>query len=125
MRLEVTPAELDVNVGEPIVLQVEVYNSRSVIDGYQATRLGLRGQPFTSEPRELSLFPESSGVMLLTFTLPPNFPAGPRVIGVRVASVVNPDEWRPGGAIHVAPVEAATSPPPPEVTGPGKRATSR
>ena len=109
MRLEVTPAQLDANVGEPIVLQVEVYNSRSVIDGYQATLLGLRGQPFTSEPRELSLFPESSGVMLLTFTLPANFPAGPRVIGVRVASVVNPDEMAAREVeLHVAPVEAAT-----------------
>jgi hypothetical protein len=109
VRLEVTPAELDVNVGEPIVLQVEVYNSRSVIDGYQATLLGLTGLPFTSEPRELSLFPESSGVMLLSFTLPPSFPAGPRVIGVKVASVVHPDETAAREVeLHVAPVEAAT-----------------
>jgi hypothetical protein len=109
VRLEVNPAELDANVGEPVVLQVEVYNSRQVIDGYRATLLGLPGQVFTCDPPELSLFPESSGVMLLTFTLPPNFPAGARVIGVKVASVVDPNDSAAREVrVNVAPVEAAT-----------------
>ncbi|HEV2760391.1 MAG TPA: hypothetical protein VGV86_12560, partial [Acidimicrobiales bacterium] len=75
MRLDVTPAEVDAAVGEPVVLQVEVYNSRSVIDGYRPTLLGLPGQSFTSDPPELSLFPETHGVMIITFTPPPSLPA--------------------------------------------------
>ncbi len=123
MRLEVTPAELDATVGEPIVLQVEVYNSRSVIDGYRPTLLGLPGQPFTSEPPELSLFPETSGVMLVTFTLPPNFPAGPRVIGVKVASVVDPNESAAREVrLSVAPVSLATLTVEPLAVTAGKRA---
>jgi hypothetical protein len=109
VRLEVTPAELTANVGEPIVLQAEVYNTRPVIDGYRAILLGLPGQSFTSDPPELSLFPETGGVLLLTFTLPATFPAGSRVIGVKVASVVDPEESAAREVrLNVAPVAVAT-----------------
>ena len=122
MRLEVGPAEVDASVDEPIVLQVEVYNSRPVIDGFRATLLGLGDQPFTSEPPELSLFPESSGVMLLTFTLPHSFPAGSRVIGVKVASVVHPEESAAREVrLHMAPIEAATMAAEPLALTAGKR----
>ncbi|MCA1692677.1 MAG: carboxypeptidase-like regulatory domain-containing protein, partial [Actinobacteria bacterium] len=90
MRLAVTPTELDIAIGEPVVLQLEIYNSRPVIDGYQASLLGLGDQAFTADPPELSLFPETGGVMVLTFALPSGFPAGPRVIGVKAASVTDP-----------------------------------
>lgn len=123
MRLEVTPAELDATVGEPIVLQVEVYNSRSVIDGYRATLLGVPDQPYASEPAELSLFPETSGVILLTFTLPPTFPAGSRVIGVKVASVIDPEEMAAREVrVNVAPVSVATLAVEPLAVTAGKRA---
>lgn len=123
MRLEVSPAELDVTVGEPVVLQVEVYNSRSVIDGYRPTLLGLPEQPFTSDPPELSLFPETSGVMLVTFTLPVTFPAGSRVIGVKVASVIDPGESAAREVrINVAPFSVATLGVEPLAVTAGKRA---
>ncbi|HVF14949.1 MAG TPA: carboxypeptidase-like regulatory domain-containing protein [Acidimicrobiales bacterium] len=124
MRLEVNPTELDATVGEPIVLQVEAYNSRSVIDGYRATLLGLPRQSFTSDPPELSLFPETRGVMLLTFTLPPTFPAGSRVIGVKVASVIDPSESAAREVrLNVAPVEVTTLTAEPLAVAAGKEAT--
>ena len=109
MRLSVSPPELDVAVGEPIVLQVEVFNSRPVIDGFRASLLGMGDQPFTSEPPTLSLFPDTAGLMLISFTLPADVPAGPRVIGVKVASVTDPGESAAREIqLNVAPVSAAT-----------------
>lgn len=123
MRLAVTPRELDIAIGEPVVLQLEIYNSRPVIDGYKASLLGLGDQAFTADPPELSLFPETGGVMVLTFALPSGFPAGPRIIGVKAASVTDPrvsavEEIQ----INVAPVSLATLAVEPVMVTAGKEA---
>ncbi|MGH9226696.1 MAG: carboxypeptidase regulatory-like domain-containing protein [Acidimicrobiales bacterium] len=109
MRLVATPTQLIVAIGDPIVLQLEVYNSRNVIDGFQASLLGVGDVTFVPDPLELSLFPETGGVMVLTFTLPAGFPAGRRVIGVKVASVTHPRESAVEEiTLDVAPLNIAT-----------------
>lgn len=109
MRLAASPTELNVAIGDPIVLQLEVYNSRTVIDGFRASLIGVGDVAFTSDPYELSLFPETGGVMVLTFTLPAGFPAGRRVIAVKVASVTDRRESAVEEiTIDVAPLNVAT-----------------
>ncbi len=109
MRVEITPDELAAAPGAPVALHVEVHNTGPVIDGYRVELLGLPGLPFAADPPELSLFPETSGTFVVTVVLPPSFPAGRHAIGVKVSSVVDPDQTAVREArLDVAPVHLAT-----------------
>lgn len=96
VRVQVEPRRLEVVPGEPVAFQIEVYNSRNVIDAYAVTLLGLDGPEtggggvsVVTEPRSLSLFPETEGTLTVLCTLPVGFPAGPRTIGVATVSTTD------------------------------------
>lgn len=96
MRVQVEPRRLEVVPGEPVALQLQIYNSRNIIDAYSVTLLGLDtpdaggpGVSVVTEPRSLSLFPETEGTLTVLFTLPTGFPAGSRTIGVAAVSTTD------------------------------------
>lgn len=96
VRVQVEPRRLEVVPGEPVAFQIEIYNSRNVIDAYTVTLLGLDGPEtggagvsVVTEPRSLSLFPETEGTLTVLCTLPLGFPAGPRTIGVATVSTTD------------------------------------
>ncbi len=122
MRVEVTPRHLEVAPGDPIALEVEVFNASEVIDGFRLSLIGMGGQPFTATPRVLSLFPDTSGVMTTAFVLPAGFPAGRHTMGVKVASTTDLAETRVEEVeLEVAPVrDVRLSLQPQAVVGKGK-----
>jgi hypothetical protein len=96
VRVQVEPRRLEVVPGEPVAFQLQIYNSRNVIDAYSVTLLGLDtpdtggpGVSVVTEPRSLSLFPEAEGTLTVLFTLPLGFPAGTRTIGVAAVSTTD------------------------------------
>ncbi len=97
-------------IGQPITLRVEVYNGRPVVDAFQVAVLrGIDDQPFVTDRPDIELFPDTSGELTLTFTLPRGFLAGRQVIGVMVTSVT--DETISAVeevVLNVAPVNVAT-----------------
>lgn len=96
MRVQVEPRRLEVVPGDPVALQVQIYNSRNIIDAYSVTLLGLdtadtggAGVSVITEPPSLSLFPETEGTLTVLFTLPLGFPAGTRTVGVATVSTTD------------------------------------
>ena len=97
-------------IGQPITLRVEVYNGRPVVDAFRVTVLrGIDDQPFVTDPPDVELFPDTSGVLTLTFSLPRGFLAGRQVIGVMVTSVTDETVSAVEEVVlNVAPVSVAT-----------------
>ena len=61
-------------------------NTGELIDGVSARLIGLPDGHVVSDPPVLPLFPESSGRLVLTLTLPSDFPAGRHPLSVEVQS---------------------------------------
>src|SRR4029077_10233554 len=78
--------------GRPVQVGVAVTNTSQVIDGYTARILGVDGEWISCDPMTLSLFPDASGRIVLTITLPGAFPAGRHSLILEVAAVAARDE---------------------------------
>ncbi|MCU4186054.1 carboxypeptidase-like regulatory domain-containing protein [Acidiferrimicrobium sp. IK] len=92
MRVEVSPRRLSAVPGRPAVVTVRVVNTGSVISGHSIRVLGVDPQWAVLDQESLSLFPDSSGVALLTVTLPAGIPAGSRALTVEVSELTPPAE---------------------------------
>lgn len=89
MRAQSDITLLDIPAGGSGELTVDVVNTSDVIDGVLARVIGLPASQVSCKPSLLSLFPEASGSMALTLTLPPTFPAGRHPLTVEIASSIN------------------------------------
>ena len=92
MRVEVTPRHCSVVAGQSAVITVSVTNSASVISGHRVRLLGVDPRWVTLDQDRLSLFPDATGVVVATVTLPKGVPAGPRTIAVEVTELTPPHE---------------------------------
>src|SRR5579875_1680803 len=101
MRVDATPRRLTAVPGKPAVVTVTVTNTASIISGHEIRVLGVDPTWVKIDQPQLSLFPDSSGVAVLTIALPPGIPAGNRRIDVEVR------ELTPPGGETVIPVELA------------------
>lgn len=90
MRVDVSPQLLDVEPGRRAVLSVAVYNDESIIVAYRIRVLGLDEAWVDIDQERLSLFPDTSGVAIVTLNLPNDAPAGSRRIAVEVTSLTEP-----------------------------------
>jgi hypothetical protein len=90
VRVELAPHRLSVVPGAPSVLTVQIFNTSSVISGYQIRVLGVDERWVSIDNDQLSLFPETTGVAVLTITLPKGIPAGIRRIGIQVRELTPP-----------------------------------
>jgi len=93
IQIHVDPAHLALNLGERVSIEVEVFNGSPIVDEFRVDLLGpwidpIRPEWVTVQPAVLALFPNTSGVVLLTLDVPAasQLLAGRHLLGVRVRS---------------------------------------
>ena len=92
MRAELRTPVVHTGPGVPGVIEIEVFNTSDVIAGITAHVRGLDHSWVRSEPEQLALFPESSGLLLLHLDLPPEMPAGRHDLVVELLSSTDPTD---------------------------------
>jgi hypothetical protein len=90
MHVDVNPRSLSVVPGQPAVVTVQVINNTEVISGHRLRVLGVDPRWVDLDKDQLSLFPDTVGVAVLTITLPAGLPAGTRSISVEVRELTPP-----------------------------------
>ncbi|MEY2404142.1 MAG: hypothetical protein QOD38_1693, partial [Acidimicrobiaceae bacterium] len=90
MRVDVFPEHATPAPGQPVVLTVQVFNSAPVISAHRIRVLGVDEKWVTVDHDQLSLFPESTGVVIVTITLPAGIPSGMRRISIQVHELTPP-----------------------------------
>lgn len=90
MRVDVFPEHATPAPGQPVVLTVQVFNSAPVISAHRIRILGVDEKWVSVDHDQLSLFPESTGVVTVTITLPAGIPSGTRRIAIQVHELTPP-----------------------------------
>lgn len=93
MHVSATPTHLEVGAGQPASLIVSVTNTSSVIDAYEVQVFGVDPDWVTVSPGRISLFPGDSEHVEVTVTLPPDYPASSRPLGVSVMAESDPTSF--------------------------------
>ena len=124
MRATLETSAVTVAPGSPARLAVEVTNTTEVIDGVRASLDVGEGLAVEYEPALLPLFPEGTGVITLTLTVTPTFPAGTHQATVELSSTVRPDERLASPLeVEVTPTPAASLETVPTVRSDRRRGT--
>lgn len=76
LRVELFTPVVEVVVGEPVTVSMEVYNTSAVIEQVDVRLLGLMAEETVQTPRELTLFPEETVRVTLDLRFHPTLPAG-------------------------------------------------
>ncbi len=76
MRATLSQREVAASPGQSFAIEVEVSNTGDVIDSISVAVTGLTGASATTSPRELPLFPGTSGTIVVSVTLPKGFVVG-------------------------------------------------
>ncbi len=92
MRALLESQEISAQPGVPFSLSVQVSNTADVIDSVYASIDGLEGASVSCAPRELPLFPGTSGPITVTVHLPSAFRAGRYEARVTARSRLAPTE---------------------------------
>ena len=92
---------------EAATVAVQITNSAEVIDGITASLWADGSLQVTCEPQILLLFPDGTGVLMLTLTASATFAAGIHQAEVQVRSSVDPEVLRLALVLEVTPVPAA------------------
>ena len=85
LRLDIAPAQVELNVGEQAEITVEVTNTSDTIRMFQVDVLGVDRSDVIITAPVLQLFPEERGSSVLYVSLPASYPAGPHRLGVRIS----------------------------------------
>ncbi|MDT4946372.1 MAG: hypothetical protein QOH14_3105 [Pseudonocardiales bacterium] len=86
MRVASDTRQLAVDPGGTAAVVLEVVNTGEVIDGITARVIGLPDQLVSSQPALLPLFPDASGQLTLSLSVPQTHPAGRHPLTVEVVS---------------------------------------
>ncbi|MDX6207624.1 MAG: hypothetical protein QOE24_15 [Frankiales bacterium] len=86
MRVATDTQLLEVDPGEVASVRVEIVNTGQVIDGLTARIIGLPQESVRAEPALLPLFPDATGEVMLSLTVPASHPAGRHPLTVEVIS---------------------------------------
>src|SRR5579863_7920332 len=89
---QLSPAEIDAEPGRPATLTIQIRNTGNVVDRFSFEALGPAAAWVTFAPETLSLFPQASGTITATISVPrePSAAAGPVPLGVRAVSSEDP-----------------------------------
>lgn len=93
LRVDVQPDKVQVTPGgQPVVVQARIFNGSQIIDEFNVTAMGT-GQWLEVEAATVRLFPDKEDLAELRFAIPLGqfVPAGPRTVGIQVASASNPE----------------------------------
>lgn len=93
MYADVTPIQVELMPEGTATLTVRISNPSTTIDAYDISLFGLDPSWVRVEPRRLSLFPSETDEVLVTISLPPDFPAGHRVLSIHVQSENDPTDF--------------------------------
>jgi hypothetical protein len=88
--VEVSPQTATAVPGQPVVLAVRITNTEEIISAYEVKVLGVDERWVTLSEPKLSLFPDTSGALIVTITLPEGIPSGTRKIGIEVRQLTAP-----------------------------------
>jgi hypothetical protein len=86
IRVDASPVQVELPVGEAAEIAVTVTNSSSLIDAYVVRTYGLDLDWVHIDPPRLSLFPGQSATATIGVRLPEQFPAGVRQLAIQVES---------------------------------------
>jgi hypothetical protein len=86
MRIDTSTRVVEMDPGSATEIVVDVVNTAQVIDGVSARVIGLPQQFVRAEPQLLPLFPDATGRLTLSLTVPPSHPAGRHPLTVEVIS---------------------------------------
>jgi len=93
IQVHVEPDHLALILGERASIEVEVFNGSPIVDEFRVDLIGpfvdpIRPEWVTTQPRTLALFPNTSGVVVLTLDIPAasQLLAGRHVAGIRIRS---------------------------------------
>jgi Carboxypeptidase regulatory-like domain len=86
MLITTDPIYVELPAGQVARVSVTITNTSSLIDAYDIRAFGLDPKWITVTPDRLSLFPEETGTIEATITLPEKYPAGPVLVAVHVQS---------------------------------------
>ena len=92
VRLRAEPAEIAIVPGEPVTIDVEVFNTTAVVDEFEVDVVGLDPGWVRCDPPRVPLFPSTGGHTLVTILVDSTYGlrAGRQVLGVRARSTVDP-----------------------------------
>jgi multidrug resistance efflux pump len=97
VQVHVEPASLALTLGERVSVEVEVFNGSAIVDEFRVSLLGpwvdpIRPEWVTIQPASIALFPNTSGVVLVTLDVPAasQLLAGAHTLGIRVFSTTDP-----------------------------------
>ena len=93
MYADVAPTQVELMPEGSTTFTVRISNPTTTIDAYQVSLFGLDPAWVRVEPRRLSLFPSETAEVAITLTLPPDHPAGHRVLSVHVQSENDPTDF--------------------------------
>jgi len=105
VRADVTSGEIRIAPGEGASVEVEVTNISEVIRAFRVGVLGLDPRWAAADAVDLELFPGERRATILSFDLPPTFPAGRRRIAIEVTEPDTPD-----GSVVVVDVDVVVEP---------------
>lgn len=100
VRVDVDVSELPLTPGEDGVVTVELTNLAPVISGYRLELLGLDPSCATLPTEVVELFPDERRALTVVFSLPPEFPAGRRRVGLAVVDTAT-DEVRASASVDL------------------------
>jgi hypothetical protein len=107
VRVTVEPSQAEVVPGRVVEFVVDVFNSGATVAEFEATLVGMEPSWFTVAPARLSLLPNGEGSFRARLAVPADASvrAGRQVIGIRVASLTNPDvSWVEEVRLNVTPI---------------------
>ncbi len=76
LRVELLTPTVQVTVGEPVSVTLEIHNTSAVIEQIDVRLLGLMAEEIVQTPTELTLFPEETIRVALDLQFHPTLPAG-------------------------------------------------
>jgi hypothetical protein len=91
LHVDVEPAHFEAKADEPAFFMVQVANGDSVIREVALSVLGMDTDWVEFTPKELTLFPEERGTVVVAVTLPNGFPSGEHEIAIEVTDTSTPD----------------------------------
>lgn len=93
LQVHVQPERVELRLGEPVAIEVQIFNGSPIVDEFAVELLGPTFDPLEADwvratPATLPLFPDASGSIVLTLLAPAGsrMAAGAHHIGVRVSS---------------------------------------
>ncbi len=93
MYADVTPTQVELMPEGTAAFTVRISNPTTTIDAYEVSLFGLDPAWVRIEPRRLSLFPSETAEIAVTVTLPPDHPAGHRLLSLHVQSENDPTDF--------------------------------